>query len=112
MSWPEGVTTEVLRQGFTEQDEDDVEGFKPEKGPEITWESPSTITTLYSITIQCRPEEKAILKNFYRNNRTRQFYRPDPATKEMCRMKFAAPISWIEIAENLWHGSTQLRRMP
>ena len=84
-AWPEAVNTDIMRQGYSEQDVDEREEFQPEKGEPITWLSPSVEGTRYQVTIRCTTTEKLILKEFYRDrlgNGVLRFTRPDPATRE------------------------------
>lgn len=113
--WPAYVPLEFLRQGFSEQDEDQREEFQPEKGPPIRWLSPSAESTIYQGTIPCSKAEKAVLKEFYRDrlgHGVERFERPDPTTGDLADFTFESPISWTEIAEDIWYGSTALRRWP
>jgi hypothetical protein len=113
--WPEAVNTEILRQGYSEQDVDEREEFTPEKGEPITWLSPSVEGTRYQVTLRCTTTEKAILKEFYRDrlgNGVLPFTRPDPATQETALFTFRSPIVWSEVGVNIWDGSTTLLRMP
>jgi hypothetical protein len=114
-AWPGNVNTDVLRQGYSEQDIDERETFQPEKGEPITWLSPFVEGTGYQITIRCTTIEKLVLKEFYRDrlgNGVLPFYRPDPATKETALFTFRGPIVWSEVALNIWDGNTTLLRMP
>ena len=113
--WPAYVTTSVMRQGYSEQDVDEREEFQPEKGPPLRWLSPSALTTRYQVTIRCTAAERAVLREFYRDrlgSGVLPFTRPDPATGETAEFIFATPLSWTEVALNLWDGSTTLLRMP
>lgn len=113
--WPAAVTTEILSQGYSEQDVDEREVFQPEKGEPITWVSPSVEGTLYQVTIRCTTVEKSLLKDFYRDRLASgvlRFTRPDPATGEMADFTFSKPIVWSEVRSGLWDGATTLLRMP
>ena len=113
--WPPFVTTNILQQGYSEEDVDQREEFQPEKGPPIRLLSPSADTTVYQVVIPCSIAEKAVLKEFYRDrlgSGVLPFTRPDPATGETAEFIFASSIVWSEIGPDMWNGSTTLMRMP